>query len=69
MDKKYEQLKYSVNLAACSHLEGEFWGWYMVSSLLASEDMTMFQTMLILWNNLEQRNFFCITDGEDYFMF
>lgn len=62
--QKNEQFKYSVNLAA-SHLEGEFWGRYMVSSLLASEDMITFQTMLILWNNLlKQRNFFCITGGE-----
>lgn len=68
--QKNEQFKYSVNLAAYSHLEGEFWGRYMVSSLLASEDMIVFQTMLILWNNLlKQRKFFCITGGEDYFMF
>lgn len=64
--QKYEQFKYSVDLAACSHLEGEFCRWYTISCLLASEDMIAFQTMLILWNNLpKQRIFLCITGGED----
>lgn len=59
--QKHEQFKYSVDLATCSHLEGEFWGWYAVSSLLASEDIA-FQNMLILWNNLlKQRNFFYVS--------
>lgn len=68
--QKHEQFKYSVDLAACSHLEGEFWRWYTVSCLLASEDMIAFQTMLILWNNLEkQRIFLCIAGREDCILY
>lgn len=55
--QKHEQFKYS-DLAACSHLEGEFWRWYTIISSLASEDMIAFQTMLILWNNLKKQRIF-----------